>query len=79
MIKTVERSWWTPPSLRDPKRLILGGEEKVEGVSYIRLERWSRRRRAFVLEALIRPGSPILKVFRQGGTEPYGHKWMGRR
>ena len=62
-VRVVHRPEWVPPSLRDSRVLIRGGCEKVNGVTFIRLERWSRRRRAFVLEALALPDSPILKVF----------------
>jgi len=65
-IKTVHRSLWTPPSLRNPRNLIQGGCETINGVTYVRLERWSRRRRAFVLEGLVRPKSPIRTLMRKG-------------
>ena len=65
-IKTVRRHKWTPPSLRDPRNLIQAGTEVVNGVEYVRLHRWSKKRRAFVLEALVLPNSPILRLMRNG-------------
>jgi hypothetical protein len=65
-IVTVHRGKWTPPSLRDPKRLIAGGAETINGITYYRLQRWSPRRRAFVLEALVLSGSKTLRAIVKG-------------
>jgi hypothetical protein len=50
---TVHRPEFTLPSSRTDRSLIRAGAEKINGQMYVRYERWNRRRRAFVLEALV--------------------------
>lgn len=52
-IKTVYRPKWTPPSLRNEKKLVRKGSVKIGERTYVCLARWSKKRRAFVLEALV--------------------------
>ncbi len=65
-IKTVNRPEWVPPSLRNPNHLLQAGTEEINGVTFIRLERWNRRRRAFVLEGLTLPHSAVMNLLRKG-------------
>lgn len=60
-IRVVNRPEWTPKSLQTDRSLIREGCEKIGGHSFIRMVRWNRRRRAFVLEALVRTRTKLLR------------------